>query len=140
MRRPYRNALHGAYPTCLFLAALGEDPNWGYCAPVAMPKSDAEQNFFQTLARVAEQRGIAKKGIPGAGDIVGDYGARLAEFDMQNHNLLKSTYFAVARDYVEAMDVKEGQYRIVWDKAPEPYGTNVIRLVAQPEPDKLSTK
>ncbi len=138
VRRPYRNALHGAYPTCLFLAALGEDPNWGYCAPVAMPKSDAEQNFFQTLARVAEQRGIAKKGIPGAGDIVGDYGARLAEFDMQNHNLLKSTYFAVARDYVEAMDVKEGQYRIVWDKAPEPYGTNVIRLVAQPDAKEIT--
>ncbi|MDP6543175.1 MAG: DUF6055 domain-containing protein [Phycisphaerae bacterium] len=132
VRRPYLSALHGAYPTCLFLSVLGEDPNWGYCSVVAMPKSDAEQNFFQTLARITEQRGIAKKGVPGAGDIVGDYGARLAEFDMQNHNLLKSTYFAVARDYVEAMDVKTGRYRIVWDKAPEPYGTNVIRLVAEP--------
>ncbi len=138
VRRPYRSALHGAYPTCLFLETLGQDPNWGYCAPVAMPKSDAEPNFFQTLSRVAEQRGIAKKGIPGAGDIVGDYGARLAEFDMQNHNLLKTTYFAVARDYVEAMDVKKGQYRIVWDKAPEPYGTNVIRLVAEPDAKEIT--
>jgi hypothetical protein len=132
VRRPHLSALHGAYPTCMFLAALGEDPNWGYCAPAAMPKSDAEQNFFQTLARVAQQRGIAEKGIPGAGDIVGDYGARIAEFDMQNHNLLKSTYFSVARDYVEAIDVNGGQYRIAWDKAPEPYGTNVIRLLAEP--------
>ena len=132
VRRPYRSALHGAYPTCLFLSALGEDPNWGYCSVVAMPKSDAEPNFFQTLARITEQRGMAKKGIPGAGDIVGDYGARLAEFDFHNHHLLKSAWFTVARDYLEAMDVKKGQYRIVWDKAPESYGTNVIRLVADP--------
>jgi len=132
VRRPYRSALHGAYPTCLFLAALGEDPNWGYCSVAAMPKSDAEQNFFQTLARITEQRGMAAKGIPGAGDIVGDYGARLAEFDMQNNELLKSTWLSVARDYVEAMDVAKGRYRIVWDKAPESYGTNVIRLAADP--------
>jgi len=132
VRRPYRSALHGAYPTCLFLSVLGEDPNWGYCSVVAMPKSDSEQNFFQTLSRVAEQRGMTAKGIPGAGDIVGDYGARLAEFDSQNHELLKSTWLSVARDYVEAMDVGKGQYRIVWDKAPESYGTNVIRLIADP--------
>jgi len=138
VRRPYRSALHGAYPTCLFLSVLGEDPNWGYCSVVAMPKSDAEPNFFQTLARITEQRGMAKKGIPGAGDIVGDYGARLAEFDSHNHNLLKSWWFAVARDYLEAMDVKKGIYRIVWDKAPEPYGTNVIRLVADPKSTEIS--
>jgi len=138
VRRPYRSALHGAYPTCLFLAALGEDPNWGYCAVVAMPKSDAEPNFFQTLARVAEQRGMCKKGIPGAGDVVGDYGARLAEFDFHNHNRLKTSYFAVARDYLEAMDVDNGVYRIVWDKAPEPYGTNVIRLVPDPDAKEIT--
>jgi len=138
VRRPYRSALHGAYPTCLFLAVLGEDPNWGYCSVVAMPKSDAEPNFFQTLARVAEQRGMCKKGIPGAGDIVGDYGARLAEFDSQNHNLLKTTYFTVARDYLEAMDVEKGTYRIVWDKAPESYGTNVIRLVPDPDAKEIT--
>ena len=138
VRCPYRSALHGSYPTCLFLAALGEDPNWGYCAPVAMPKSDAEQNFFQTLARITEQRGMCEKGIGGAGDIVGDYGARLAEFDFHNHNLLKSTYLAVARDYLEAMDVKKNQYRIVWDKAPESYGTNVIRLVADPKSTEIT--
>ncbi len=138
VRRPYRSALHGAYPTCLFLAAMGEDPNWGYCSVVAMPKSDAEQNFFQSLARIAEQRGLTKKGIPGAGDIVGDYGARLAEFDFQNHNRLKTSYFAVARDYLEAMDVEKGEYRIVWDKAPEPYGTNVIRLVPDPDAKQIT--
>ena len=132
VRRPHRSALHGAYPTCLFLSVLGEDPNWGYCSVVAMPKADSEPNFFQTLARVTEQRGMARKGIPGAGDIVGDYGARLAEFDFHNHNLLKSSWFTAARDYLEAMDVKKGLYRIVWDKAPESYGTNVIRLVAEP--------
>ena len=138
VRRPHRSALHGAYPTCLFLSALGEDPNWGYCAVAAMPKAHVEQNFFQTLARIAEQRGMCKKGIPGAGDIVGDYGARLAEFDFHNHNLLKTSWFAVARDYLEAMDVKKGIYRIVWDKAPESYGTNVIRLVADPKSTEIS--
>jgi hypothetical protein len=132
VRRPHRNALHGSYPTCLFLSVLGEDPNWGYCSVVALPKADSEQNFFQTLARVTEQRGLAKKGIPGAGDIVGDYGARLAEFDVQNHQMLKEAWFTVARDYLEAMDVAKGEYRIVWNKAPESYGTNVIRLVADP--------
>lgn len=138
VRRPYLSALHGKYPTCLFLAAFSEDPNWGYCAVTSMPKADSEPNFFQTLARVAEQRGMCKKGIPGAGDIVGDYGARLPEFDFHNHNLLRTTWFAVAMDYLEAMDLKQGMYRIVWDRAPESYGCNVIRLVPDPDANEIT--
>lgn len=138
VRRPHRSALHGAYPTCLFLSALGQDPNWGYCAPFSMPKADAEQNFFQTLARVAEQRGLCKKGLPGAGDILGDYGARLAEFDFHNHDLLKDTWLSVVRNYLEPIDVKQGTYRIIWDRAPESYGSNVIRLVPDEDAKEIT--
>lgn len=138
VRRPHLSALHGAYPTCLFLSALGEDPNWGYCAVTSMPKADSEQNFFQTLARIAEQRGMCEKGIPGAGDIVGEYGARLAEFDFQNNDVLKRSWFAVTRPYLEALDVEKGVYRIVWDFAPEAYGTDVVRLVADPDSKEIA--
>ncbi|MBT3297165.1 MAG: hypothetical protein HN919_14955 [Verrucomicrobia bacterium] len=126
---PHLSALTRSYGTCLFLAAFSEDPNWGYCAPFAMPKADVEQNFFQTFARVAEQRGLCKKGLPGVGDILGDYGARLAEFDFHNHEVLKDWWFSVVRNYLEPIDVKNRMYRIVWDRAPESYGSNVIRLV-----------
>ncbi|MDE0839678.1 MAG: DUF6055 domain-containing protein, partial [Kiritimatiellae bacterium] len=126
---PHRSALTRAYGTCLFPAAFSEDPNWGYCAVNSLPKADAERNFFQTLARVVEQRGMSEKGIPGVGDILGDYGARLAEFDFHNHDLLKGSWFSVVRNYLEPIDVKKRMYRIVWDRAPESYGSNVIRLV-----------
>ena len=137
VRRPHLSALQRAYGTCLFLAAFSEDPNWGYCAVTSMPKADAEKNFFQTLARVVEQRGMCKKGIPGAGDIVGEYGARLAEFDFHNHDVLKRFWFGAEKAYVEAVDVKKGEYRILWDKAPESYGTDIVRLVADPDSKEI---
>lgn len=138
VRRPHLSALNGSYPTCLFLAALGDDPNWGYSAVTSMPKADSEQNFFQSLARIAEQRGMCEKGIPGAGDIVSDYGARLAEFDFQNNDALKRSWLAVVRPHLEAMDVKNREYRIVWDFAPESYGTDVVRLVADPDSKEIT--
>ncbi len=138
VRRPHRSALNGAYPTCLFLSTLGEDPNWGYCAVTSMPKADSEQNFFQTLARLAEQRGMCKKGIPGAGDIVAEYGARLAEFDFQNRNLLRRSWHGVVKQHLEAIDVKNGEYRITWDWAPEMYGTDVVRLVGDPDSKEIT--
>jgi len=116
----------------------GEDPNWCYCAVTSMPKADVEQNFFQTLARLAEQRGMCRNGVRGAGDIVAEYGARLAEFDFQNNDVLKTSWSAVAKNYLEAMDVEKGVYRIVWDEAPEPYGTNIVRLVADPDSKEIA--
>ena len=132
VERPFRNPIHGTYVTVLFYRMVGFDPNWGMCAPLALPKSVAESSFFQTLARVGQQRGLFKDGMCGVGDMVGDYGARQAEFDTQNQEALRQQWFAVARNYLEPVDKEQGIYRIPWDEAPEPFGVNIVRLV----PDK----
>jgi len=139
IRRPYRNALHAAYPTCLFLSVMNEDPNWGYCATFAMPKSAAEPHFYQTIARLAEQRGMCAEGdgIRTAGDMVAEFGARQAETDIQNKDVIARTWFSVTRNHLEAVDTAAGTYRIPWDEAPEAYGTNIIRLVAEPDAKEI---
>ena len=135
IRRPYRNALHSKYPTCFFLSVMSEDPNWGYCAPFAMPKAAAERHFYQSIARLAEQRGMCARGdgIRAAGDMVAEYGARLAELDIQNKDVIVRSWFSVMRNHLEPVDTAKGTYRIPWDEAPEAYGVNIIRLVAEPE-------
>jgi len=127
--RPYRNCLHASYNTTLFYRMIGFDPNWGHCAMTAVPAAGDDGSFFGTIARLGQQRGMFKHGIRGVGDTVGDFGARLAEFDTQIREGLRKKYFAVARNYLEPVDKKQGIYRIPWGEAPEPFGVNIIRLV-----------
>ncbi len=137
IERPYRNCLHGSYVTTLLYRMLGFDPNWGMCAMTAMPKSVAEPTFFHTLARVGQQRGLFKDGIRGMGDTLGDFGARLAEFDTQNQEGLREEWFSVVRNYLEPVDVAKGVYRIPWDEAPEPFGVNIIRLAPDEDAETI---
>ncbi len=135
--RPYRNCLHSSYNTTLFYRMIGFDPNWGHCAMPAVPKSVGEVSFFQTIARVGRQRGLFEHGIRGVGDTLGDYGARLAEFDTQIQEGLRMKFFAVARNYLAPMDKEQGVYRIPWGEAPEPYGVNIIRLVPEKDAEAI---
>jgi hypothetical protein len=134
--RPWRCCIHGAYETCLLFAITGQDPNWGYAMAVTLPARN-DESIFQRLARLGEQRALFPNGIRGAGDVVGDFSARLAEFDCELQADLRRAYTSVKRNYLEAVDRKGGWYRIPWAESPEPFGSNIIRLVPEAGAGKI---
>ena len=136
VKRPYRHTFHGAYPSGLFYAIMGDDPNWGYCMAASLPAGKGEESFFHTLARLGEHRGLFPNGVRGAGDMMGEFAARLAEFDCELQDNLRRGFTCVKRNALEAVDRKAGVYRIPWSESPEAFGSNVIRLV----PDKGAKK
>ena len=129
--RTWRHNLWGSYDTTMFFRALGFDPNWGTLVVAAIPQGRDEINFYQTLARVGQQRGLFKDGIRGVGDTVGDYAARIPEFDWPIQQAARNHWFAAHRNALEPVDFGKGIYRIPWDEAPEPFGANIIRLVPE---------
>ena len=135
-RRPWRNCIRGSYGFCMFYAIVGDDPNWGYAMALTMPFGRAETTVLHTMARVGEQRGLFENGIRGAGDVMGEYAARQAEFDCEIQETLRRHYISVKRNYLEAVDRKAGIYRIPWRESPEMFGANIIRLL----PDKGAAK
>jgi carbonic anhydrase/acetyltransferase-like protein (isoleucine patch superfamily) len=96
-----------------------------------------DESIFQRLARLGEQRALFPNGIRGAGDVVGDFSARLAEFDCELQADLRRAYTSVKRNYLEAVDRKGGWYRIPWAESPEPFGSNIIRLVPEAGAGKI---
>lgn len=136
--RPWRCCMHGSYKTCLFYAIMSQDPNWGYGMALTMPSGVGEQSVFQTLARLGEQRGLFDNGIRGVGDMVGEFTARLAELDCELQHVMRQTpspspgeVLAVKWNRMEPMDRAAGWYRIFREEAPESFGSNVVRLVAE---------
>ena len=136
VKRPYRHTFHGAYPSGFFYAVMGQDPNWGYCMVATLPLGAAEESFFHTLARLGEHRGLFPNGVRGAGDMMGEFAARFAEFDCELRDDLRRAFVSAKRNYLEAVDRKAGLYRIPWAESPEAFGSNIIRLV----PDKGAKK
>ena len=88
-----------------------------------------ESSLFQIVARVGEQRGIFRNGVRGFGDWVGEYGARLATLDCELEDTLMRDIYQAQRCYLEVVDCEKGIYRIPYDRAPEAYGVNIIRIV-----------
>jgi hypothetical protein len=129
---PWRNIFNGesGYGFTEFYSIMGDDPNWGYGWFVALPSGAGEHSIMQIVARVGQQRGLFKNGIRGFGDMMGDYGARLATFDFELQDLYRKAYFAPARSWLEPVDPAKGVYRIPMEEAPEPYGVNIVRLLA----------
>jgi len=138
VRRPWRNCLHGAYPTGLFYSVMGDDPNWGHAMVITLPVGKGEASFFHTLARVGEQRGLFANGIRGVGDMVGEFAARQAEFDCELQDGLRRGFISVKRNRLEPVDRKAGLYRVPWAEAPEAFGANVVRLVREKGAAKLT--
>jgi len=129
---PWRNIFNGSngYGYTEFYSIMGDDPNWGYGWYVALPTGAGEQSLMQIVARVGQQRGMFKNGIRGFGDMMGEYGARLATFDCELQDIYRKAYLAPARSWLEPVDRARGVYRIPMEEAPEPYGMNIVRLVA----------
>jgi hypothetical protein len=133
VRNPWANAMFGAYNSNLFFMLLAEDPNWGYGWLAGLPKGVDETTAWMTIARVGEQRGLFEpgQGIRGAGDMVGEYAARSAEFDGELQHALKRRFTEVRRSWLEPVDPGEGLYRGAREEAPEPFGINIIALEAE---------
>jgi len=138
VKTPWRNVFNGSmgYGYTMFYNITGDDPNWGYAWFTCLPHSADESSMFQTVARVGQQRGLFKNGIRGLGDMVGEYGARLATFDCELENLFRGRYKATPQNWLETVDRKTGVYRIPMEEAPEPFGVNIVRLV----PDKQAVE
>jgi hypothetical protein len=128
---PWRNIFNGeaGYGYTTFYNITGDDPNWGYAYFTCLPHGVAESSILQTLARVGQQRGLFKNGIRGLGDMVGQYGARLATFDCELEDLFRGRYKAPPANVLESVDRKAGVYRIAMEDAPEPFGVNIVKLV-----------
>jgi len=138
VNRPWRHCFHGAYPTALFFTIMGDDPNWGRAMLIVLPVGKDEPSVYHTLARVGEQRGLFEDGIRGVGDMMGEFAARLAEFDCELQDILRRHYMSVKRAYLEAVDRGSGLYRIPWSEAPEMFGANVIRLVPEKDARRIA--
>jgi len=132
LKAPWRNIFNGGcgYGFTEFYSIMADDPNWGYGWYVSLPSGADEHSIMQLVARVGQQRGLFKNGIRGFGDMMGEYGARLATFDCELEDLYRKAYFAPARSWLEPVDPAKGVYRIPIEEAPEPYGVNIVRLVA----------
>ncbi|MBW8016227.1 MAG: hypothetical protein FVQ82_08575 [Planctomycetes bacterium] len=132
LRRPSRNIFNGfnGYGYTSFYCVIGDDPNWGYGWFSAMPLGREENSMMHTIARVLEQRGMAENGIVGVGDMVGEYAARLATFDCEMETEFRKQWHCPARNWLECVDEKQNKWQIPADFAPEPFGMNFVRLVA----------
>lgn len=129
--RPARNIFNGmnGYGFTTFYNLVGDDPNMGYGWFMAMPLAAIENNSLLSTARILEQRGLAKNGIRGLGDLVGEYAARLATFDCEMEDLYRRSMYSPMRQWLETVDAEQGIYRVPADDAPEPFGMNIVRLV-----------
>lgn len=140
IKTPWRNFFNGegGYGFAEFYTLMADDPNWGYGWFVALPSSPEEKSIMQVIARVGQQRGMWKNGIRGFGDMIGEYGARLATFDFELQDLYRGAYFAPTRSWLEPVDPPKGVYRIPIEEAPEPYGLNIVRLRADENASEIS--
>ncbi|MFC1601422.1 DUF6055 domain-containing protein, partial [Candidatus Sumerlaeota bacterium] len=140
IKAPWRNVFNGdgGYGFTVFYNVTGDDPNWGYGWYTSSIAGLDEWSVLQTLARAGEQRGLFKNGIRGMGDMVGEYGARLATFDCELEDVYRRNYFAPNRNWLEPVDADKRIYRIPWEEAPEPFGVNIVRLVADERAKKIT--
>ncbi len=134
LKRPSRHIFNGfgGYGYTAFYTIMGDDPNWGYGWFCAMPLGKEESSILHTIARVMQQRGMAKNGVRGLGDLIGEYAARLATFDCEMESQYRRQWHCPPRHWLESVDAERNEWRIPADYAPEPFGLNFVRLV----PDK----
>jgi len=132
IKTPWRNVFNGegGYGYTMFYNITGDDPNWGYAWFTCLPHGVDEFSMLHTVARVGQQRGLFANGIRGLGDMVGEYGARLATFDCELENLFVDRYGTPAQNQLEPVDSKAGVYRVAMEQAPEPFGVNIVGLTA----------
>jgi len=132
--KPWKNLFHGWYPAGYTWNIIADDPNWGYVLPYAITRmmSDAEATPMHVLARVGEKRGLFMNGIRGVGDLLGQVGARFAEFDNELEASLRGHFGFPTRVALLEVDRENRRYRCNPKSSPEAFGVDLVRLV----PDK----
>ncbi len=134
MLKPWKNLFHGAYPGTGGYEMLADNPNWGYATVPALLSlaSDEDLTPMHILAHLGEERGIwaEGEGIRGMGDLMGQIGARFAEFDCQQEYQFRGWYGAPNFSCLIPVDTDKSLYRCPPYEAPEPFGVNISRLVA----------
>ena len=127
---PWRNVNRAGYQSSLWMFVLGDNPNWGFAAPVIIGGfgSRDEWTAYHTVARLGQEKGLWENGIRGFGDFFGEYAARMVTVDICEQNILRSKYGMPEVSYVSPVYGKENRYRISNAEAPRWCGFNIIRL------------
>jgi hypothetical protein len=130
--KPWKNLFWGWYPGAYAWTVIGDDPNWGYVFPFAVTPlmSDRESTPMHVIARVGEERGIFKDGIRETGDLLGQVGARFAEFDNELEAGLRGLFGFPTRVELLEIDRENRRYRCDPKWSPEAFGVNLVRLVS----------
>jgi hypothetical protein len=142
IRRPWKILFYGQYPGAGGYDMMSDDPNWGY-AIAAMTSNLAAQEDktpMHVYAHLGEERGLWKKGqgIRGVGDMFGQIGARLAEFDFQQEYQYRHHFAAPNRSFLMMVDKEKGLYRCPPSEAPEPFGVSISRLLPKPGAKRIA--
>lgn len=129
--KPWKNLFWGFYPGAYAWTVIGDDPNWGYVFPFAATRmmSGAESTPMHVIARVGEERGIFKDGIRETGDLLGQVGARFAEFDNELEAGLRGLFGFPTRVELLEIDRENRRYRCDPKWSPEAFGVNLVRLL-----------
>ena len=134
--RPWKCLFHGGYPGATGYENMADDPNWGYIIPALTSTLAALEDTtpFHVFAHLGEERGLwnKKNAIRRVGDMVGQIGARFAEFDCQQEFQFRAFAASPNRSHLVPLDIEKRIYRCPAAEAPEPYGVSISRLV----PDK----
>jgi len=131
--RPWKNLFHGSYRGGSGYEILADDPNWGYAVTPILSTLAADTDYtpMHVLAHLGVERGLWKQGegIKGMGDLIGQIGARFAEFDCIQEFQFRNHFGAVNRSCLLPVDKAKRIYRCPAGEAPEPFGVNISRLV-----------
>jgi len=138
--KPWKNLFWGWYPGAYAWTAIGEDPNWGYVFPYAITRmmSQSESTPMHAIARVGEKRGLFKDGVRETGDLLGQVGARFAEFDTEIQMGLRAQFTMPTRVSLIELDREKRRYRSDQKFAPEAFGVNLVRLIADKDAGALT--
>ena len=127
---PWRNVMFSDYQGGLWLAALGDNPNWG-CGIVAVLgslRASVEPTLYHAVARLGQKKGLWKNGIKGFGDFFGEYAARMVTVDFIAQLMLRPKYGMPEVSYVYPVYGRGDTFRIPNSEAPWAYGFNIVRL------------
>ncbi|MDP6630584.1 MAG: DUF6055 domain-containing protein [Kiritimatiellia bacterium] len=138
--KPWKNLFWGWYPGAYAWSVIGDDPNWGYTFSFAIVQlmSDSEATPMHIIARVGEKRGLFKDGIRETGDLLGQVGARFAEFDNEIQMGLRAHFCMPNRVSLVELDREKRRYRSDPKFAPEAFGVNIVRLIADKDAKELT--
>ena len=138
--KPWKNLFWGWYPGAYAWSVIGDDPNWGYTFSYAIAQlmSDNEPTPMHIIARVGEKRGLFKDGIREMGDLLGQVGARFAEFDNELQMGFRGHFAMPTRVSLTELDREKRRYRCDQKFAPEAFGVNIVRLVADKDAKEVT--